>query len=129
MTGQEKFIAFIKLQLRHAGYDMPAPDEYIEPKAVSELSREGYNAWVDCKIALNNVSEKDRKTVVRLLVHKMYTVFEVMDDFRPELMEESKELLDYIRDHIEELRVTETAKPATAEDFEEFFESLNDDDE
>lgn len=127
MTGQEKFVAFIKLQLKHAGYDMPAPDEYIEPKAVSELSREGYNAWVDCKIALNNVSEKDRKTVVRLLVHKMYTVFEVMDEFRSELTEESKELLDYIRDHMDELRGNSEAKLATAEDFEEFFESLNDD--
>lgn len=124
MNGKEMFIEFVKLQLKRSGYDVFAPKEMLNKRAEQVLSPEGYDLWCDIQIALTGLNDEDKREFAKLIVHQLCRIFDIMDNVRIELLEETKETLDFLQAHPECKEEGSTTSP---EDVMNFFSSFDDD--
>ena len=94
-----KLAKFLEIQLKHSGLNVPMPHPLVIEKANERLSKKGQSAFANVLIELKDIDPKDCQEIAKLLVSKYYRLFEVINEVRDELMEDTKATLEYVSEN------------------------------
>ena len=95
-----KSIKIAEFLLKSSGLNVFAPPTLVNKWAKDELSNSGQEAWCDVQLALSQVSEKELRFLVKLIVHRYCRLIDIRKLFL-EVMDEGKEVAEYISNHPE----------------------------
>ena len=68
-----------RMLLIMGGNNVPAPGPLIEKRAVEKLSSTALDAWIDVKIALSRLSNKEQTEIAKLIIHSNNPIINIID--------------------------------------------------
>lgn len=97
---KEFMLKMMESFLKRAPHNVPQPMPLIEEKANNRLSQDDLISWKLMLKEWQNVSEKGKKEIAKLLILNSHDIIETID-LNKKLCEETKDTVKYVADHPE----------------------------
>ena len=94
-----------KMLLIMGGNNVPAPGPLIEKRAAKKLSSTALDAWIDVKIALSRLSNKEQTEIAKLIIHSNNPIINIIEKVRHDIVEETRETFTYVEENPEYKKV------------------------
>ena len=108
--------------LKRSKVCVPQPLPLLEEKAGKRLSTDGLISWNVILKELNNLDDKDRKEVAKLVVLSSYDIVECMQ-LHDNMLDDLRDTADYVSEHPEYGKSSEDIeKENIFSSFEDLFE-------
>ena len=115
-------VKFMEMTLKHSKINVPQPLPLVEKKAEDRLQTDDFIAWKQIMKEWSRVSDKGKKEISKLLLLNAYDLVECININR-EIVEETKDTPDFIKDHPEYGKSDEEiAGKSAVDEFENLFD-------
>lgn len=115
-------VKFMEMTLKHSKINVPQPLPLVEKKAEDRLKTDDFIAWKQIMKEWSRVSNEGKKEISKLLLLNAYDLVECINVNR-EIVEETKDTPDFIKDHPEYGKPDEEiASESAVDEFKNLFD-------
>lgn len=108
---RDKMMDFCMLMMESSGFNIPAPESFLGSKSAKLLPNpDAQSVWLDLQIAMSKATPKEFMNLIRMMILKYVTVLDVIRDLRDEMIEDNRELLEFIKEN-DRYRLSEDERP------------------
>lgn len=108
---RDKMMDFCMLMMESSGFNVPAPESFLGSKSAKLLPNpDAQSVWLDLQIAMSKATPKEFMNLIRMMILKYVTVLDVIRDLRDEMIEDNRELLEFIKEN-DKYRLSEDERP------------------
>lgn len=108
---RDKMMDFCMLMMESSGFNIPAPESFLGSKSAKLLPNpDAQSVWLDLQIAMSKATPKEFMNLIRMMILKYVTVLDVIRDLRDEMIEDNRELLEFIKEN-DKYRLSEDERP------------------
>lgn len=108
---RDKMMDFCMLMMESSGFNVPAPESFLGSKSAKLLPNpDAQSVWLDLQIAMSKATPKEFMNLIRMMILKYVTVLDVIRDLRDEMIEDNRELLEFIKEN-DRYRLSEDERP------------------
>ena len=120
MEDRNKIEDFCKMMIKHSPCNVTHPLPLIKEKAEKKLSVDGLISFNIMLKEWDRISPEDKKEIAKLLLLSSHKVADVMDATH-ELLDETKDVFDYVNEHPEYANKNELDQDDMLRDIEKLF--------
>lgn len=108
---RDKMMDFCMLMMESSGFNIPAPESFLGSKSAKLLPNpDAQSVWLDLQIAMSKATPKEFMNLIRMMILKYVTVLDVIRDLKDEMIEDNRELLEFIKEN-DKYRLSEDERP------------------